>query len=229
MWVAVGSGTTSVVYSNDGITWIRLDSLYAQSAYLPFENSATDIIGNLTSPTMVGSIVYSSSIRKVGSYSAYFANTAGYYLPQNYLDYITPLSLQNPTAFTISFWMYPTSYDSSYYAIPIGFNDGNGARGLDFFASSIALYAAFATTTSPSFNYIYYSISDTLLAWTHVAFTFSIVNGSGVGTLYINGIAQSSATVQGIGGLSLGGTSGPMTHLTIGCQGAVGSAFGYAG
>ena len=229
MWIAVGSGPNIMACSYDGINWNIISSTISPPAYLPFDNSPLDVYSKLTLPTIVGTITYSNSIRIVGNYSAYFANTAGNSIADNYLDYLTPLSLQNPTAFTISFWMYPTAYSIYAVSIPIGFNDGNGTRGLFFYATPYGINAAFATTTALTSTGVYYTNSNTLFNWWHVAFTFSIVSGSGVATLYINGVAQSSATVSGTGGLSLQDTGGPMTHLTIGCQGAVTGAFAYTG
>lgn len=229
MWIVVGSGPNIMACSYDGINWNIISSTISPPAYLPFDNSPLDVYSKLTSPTIVGTITYSNSIRIVGNYSAYFANSAGNSIADNYLDYLTPPSLQNPTAFTISFWMYPTAYNIYAVSIPIGFNDGNGARGLFFYATPYGINAAFATTTELTSTNVFYTNSNTLFNWWHVVFTFSIASGSGVGTLYINGVAQSSATVSGAGGLSLQDTSGPMTRLTIGCQGAVTGAFAYTG
>jgi hypothetical protein len=80
-----------------------------------------------------------------------------------------------------------------------------------------------------SMESLHFCFSDSISAAWKKQVSFSIVSGSGVGTLYMNGVAQSSATTSGTGGLSLQDTSGPMTRLTIGCQGAVTGAFAYTG
>jgi hypothetical protein len=218
MWIAVGSGPNIMAYSYNGINWISLSTVFAPSAYLPFENSIVDTFGNLTSPTMVGSVTYSSSIRKIGTYSTYFNNTPGNYAPINYLEYLTPPSFRNPTAFTVSFWMYHTAQNMLYAAVPVSFNDRSGESGLYFYATDYGISVTFSSTTDIFISTgAYYPTTNTYLTWTHVAFTFAIVNGSGIGILYVNGVAQASRTTEGTGGLCMRSSRGPMTHLHIGC------------
>ncbi len=217
MWIAVGSGPNIMAYSYNGINWISLSAIFIPSSYLPFENSIVDTFGNLTSPTMVGSVTYSSSIRKIGTYSAYFNNTPGNYAPTNYLDYLTPTSFHNPTAFTVSFWMYHTAQNMLYAAVPVSFNNATGNSGLYFFATDYGITVYYSTTTSSNGG-MFYATTNTYLTWTHVAFTFGIVNGSGIGTLYVNGVAQSTRTTGGTGGLCMDNNSSPLTRLNIGCQ-----------
>ena len=218
IWVAVGTGTNSIAYSNDGITWIGLDTTFVPFAYLPLDNSSADTFGNLSTPT-TNSVTYSNSIYKVGSYSALFNNSAGSNWPSNYIVYPTPAPLYNPTAITVSFWMYPTSY-GSYPSIPLVFNDGR-LEGLSFKISPYndgPLDVNFYTSTSPfGVSMTSYPTVIPLNTWTHVVFTFSIVNGSGIGTLYLNGNFQVSTGIGGSGVLGLTYPGGAMTLLTLGC------------
>jgi len=216
MWVAVGSGTNSIAYSNDGIIWIGIDTIFTPSSYLTFENTRDDSLGNLAQYSTPGSISYSNSIYKVGSYSIYFFN-ADVFVPENYISYTTPPTFQNPTAFTVSFWMYPGYGYDPYTYIPLGFSNGISAGGLYFGSTSDGVHAYFSSTTSPNVIDLYSPVA-LHYTWTHVVFTFSIMNGAGVGTLYINGIAVSTGNSTGTGGLGLMGVSNSMFYLTLGCM-----------
>ena len=224
MWVAVGSGTNSIAYSNDGIIWIGIDTIFTPSSYLPFENTYDVIFGNLAFYSISGSITYSNSIYKVGSYSVYFPNTY-IFAPDNYIEYTTSTIFQNPTAFTVSFWMYPDyGYDPWNTYMPLGFNNGTATGGLYFGSTYEGIHAYFSSTTSPNIIDLYSPVA-LYYTWTHVAFTFSIINGAGVGTLYINGIAVSSGNSIGTGGLGLINTPDSMSRLTLGCMSASGNAY----
>jgi hypothetical protein len=217
MWVAVGSGINSTAYSNDGIRWIGLDTIYSPSAYLPFENSPTDSFSKLTLFTIVGTITYSNSIRKVGSYSAYFANTASSNIADNYIIYTLPTSFYNPTAFTISFWVNPSAINGYTGVIPVILHSDTQYEGIVFkITSDRRLELSFGTMIgSPQ---IVSSTEIPLNSWTHVLFTFSIVNDTGIGTLYINGIFQINAQIAGASYLGIIGTGAAMTRLTLGCN-----------
>ena len=227
MWIAVGSGTIIMAYSYDGINWISISTILTPSAYLPLENSSADIYGMLTSPTTVGTVPYSNSVYRVGAYSADFTNnTAGASTPTNYLTYATPASFYNPTAFTVSFWMYPTAYAPIYtFAVPLKFNDGIQS-GLTFIIQEARfgrLVIAFASTTEEAGRALTSIDMIPLSTWTHVVFTFLVVNGGGVATLYINGIVQQINITVGTGGLGIftWPVRTAMTRLTIGCNDAI--------
>jgi hypothetical protein len=231
LWVAVGSGTYSIAYSNDGKNWtgINVDNTFIPLAYLPFENSPNDEFNSLTLLTTIGSITYSSNTLgyKIGYYSAYFANTAGSTTPANYLIYTTPTSFQNPTALSISFWISPAASGASLGATPIGFNNTT-TQGLYFqYLPSRYLGVYFASTTETTETVINSLAAISLSTWTHVVFTFSIVNGAGIGMLYINGVYQGTASTIGTGGLGIIGSGAAMTRLNLGCMNA--SNFAYAG
>jgi hypothetical protein len=231
LWVAVGSGTYSIAYSNDGRIWtgINVNNTSIPVVYLPFENSPIDTFNGLTLLSTIGSITYTSNTLgyKIGYYSAYFSNTAGSTTPSNYLIYATPTSLQNPTALSISFWISPAAVGASLGATPIGFNNTT-TQGLFFQYLPTGYFGAyFASTTETSEKVINSLAAISSSTWTHVAFTFSIVNGFGVGMLYLNGVYQGTASTTGIGGLGIIGSGAAMTRINLGCMNA--SNFAYAG
>ena len=223
MWVAVGSGANPIAYSYDGMTWsgLNLTNTAVPPAYLPFENSAVDSFSKLTFVSTVGSVTYSSSIYKVGNYSAYFANTAGASTTSaNYLKYTIPSSLYSPSVITMSCWIYPTAYPPSFgSSAAVGFNNDSSASPgalfqlLSFGAANFSVW----TTTSGSASLT--SLSPvTLHAWTHLVGVYS----SGVVSFYMNGVLQATSTITGNLSISFGTV---MTHLYVGAAYPTGGVY----
>jgi hypothetical protein len=213
LWVAVGSGTNSIAYSYDGMTWfgLNVNNTAVPPAYLPFENSTADLFGKLTHLATVGTVTYSSSIYKVGAYSAYFANTAGASTTSaNYLKYTIPPSLYSPSIITLSCWIYPTAYPTSGSSAPVGFNNDSSVSAGALFQILSFGAANFSVWTTTSGYASLTSVSQvTLNAWTHLVGVYS----SGVVSFYMNGVLQATNTITGNLSISFGTA---MTHLYVG-------------
>lgn len=211
LWVAVGSGTNLIAYSYDGISWSGLNNRVFPYVYLPLENSSTDTYNELTFLSTVGTVTYSNSIYKVGSYSAYFANTAGASTTSaNYLKYTIPPSLYSPSVITLSCWIYPTAYPATGSSAPVGFNNDSSVSAGALFQILSFGAADFSVWTTTSGYASLTSVSQvTLNAWTHLVGVYS----SGVVSFYMNGVLQATTTITGNLSISFGTA---MTHLYVG-------------
>lgn len=211
LWVAVGSGTNLIAYSYDGISWSGLNNRVFPYVYLPLENSSTDTYNELTLLSTVGTVTYSNSIYKVGSYSAYFANTAGASTTSaNYLKYTIPPSLYSPSVITLSCWIYPTAYPATGSSAPVGFNnDSSVSAGALFQILSFGAADFSVWTTTSGYASLTSVTPVTLNAWTHLVGVYS----SGVVSFYMNGVLQATTTITGNLSISFGTA---MTHLYVG-------------
>jgi hypothetical protein len=211
LWVAVGSGTNLIAYSYDGISWSGLNNRVFPYVYLPLENSSTDTYNELTFLSTVGTVTYSNSIYKVGSYSAYFANTAGASTTSaNYLKYTIPPSLYSPSVITLSCWIYPTAYPATGSSAPVGFNNDSSVSAGALFQILSFGAADFSVWTTTSGYASLTSVSQVALnAWTHLVGVYS----SGVVSFYMNGVLQATTTITGNLSISFGTA---MTHLYVG-------------
>lgn len=183
-------------------------------ARLTLDNTNVDAQGALTPATGAGSVTYSSSIKQVGTHSAFFNQTAGSTNPSVYLNYITPSVLYTPSTLTMSFWMYMTAIPASGISIPIAFSNGTSVGGVSFFIPTIGdTRVRFAYTgTVSGYAEIYEGGSGvTVNTWYHIV---GIAN-AGVTQLYVNGSLVSSGTYSG--SLCLQG-GGNMTHFLLGAQ-----------
>ena len=187
-------------------------------ARLTLDNTATDLLGALTAATGAGTVTYSSSIVKVGTYSAFFNNTPGSSTVTTYLNYTVPASLNQPSAFTVSLWIYPTSYGlASANMVPLSLSD-NGNNAINFlFSSNGVVSSTYATTVTTSATNQTSASTISLNAWTHLALTFS----AGVLSLYVNGSCVVSTAVAG--NLCAPG-GGNLTNLILGANRNGGSA-----
>ena len=180
-------------------------------------------LGVLTYSSVQGSALnINPSIFKVGSSSVQFTNTAGSTTP-TYLNY-TLSSGFNPSLFTISTWIYPTSLASSGASVPFTFSNGSTLVGNYLYIAPTTgiIILNYSTTTVPSGTGIASTIAVPVsnTSWYHVA----IVVANQTITLYVNSVFQSSASYTGTLCVSNGGA---MTNMYIG---AAGSTYGgYAG
>jgi hypothetical protein len=187
-------------------------------ARLTLDNTNVDSQGVLTPATGAGTVTYSSSIKQVGSHSAFFNNTAGSG-NNNYLNYTVPSSLYTPSTLTISTWIYPTAIPAAGQSCFFAFNNNISAAG-PYIAITDAgiLTCAYYTTTSS--NNAISSGTVSLNTWSHVSAVYS----AGTVSLYLNGILQSTASYTGL--LSLNG-GGNISNVFLGA--VYPSAFAYAG
>jgi hypothetical protein len=182
-------------------------------ARLTLDNTAVDAQGVLTPATGAGTVTYSTSIKRVGTHSAFFDNTAGA-VAANYLNYTVPSILGTPSALTMACWIYPTSYPSSnnayFVALPGGTGQANAGSTL-YLSTTTGIIGFYSGKTLGGNNFgLSSNIAAPLNAWTHTAITFS----GGLVTIYVNGVSQNTVTIAG--NLSTD-TVGNMTNLLIGC------------
>lgn len=187
-------------------------------ARLTLDNTNVDSQGALVPATGAGTVTYSSSMMRVGTHSAYFANTAGI-APTNYLNYTVPASLNSSSAMTVSCWIYPTILASN--TAPIGFYNGSTIIGPEFYISSAGIVSiAFATTNAPTFASLTTNITISANTWSNLVMVF----GSGTISVYVNGLFGISTAATGL--LCLNG-GGAITNLMVG--GATNSQNAFAG
>ena len=198
--------TDYTALSGNGQYIIGLNNQLVPSAYLPLDNSTADSRGALTYvSTGAGGVTYSSSIVKVGTYSAYFANTAGA-SGTSYLNYSNTIG--TPSALTLSLWVYPTANPASGASCP--FSLSSAATAGPYFSvlsTGIVNFAYYTTSSNGSISSL---AAITLNSWSHLVGVFS----SGSASFYVNGALQGSAAIAG--NLSLNG-GGSIVSAYLGC------------
>lgn len=169
---------------------------------LPFESTANDQSGNAVALTNNGSTPFSSSVVKVGSYSAGLFNGSSQYFNN------TTATSFGTGDFTLEGWLYPTANGESgiTYICGAASTSGSVMLGQTPSALTVGIYkiGTGAVLTSSS--------SMTLDAWNHIA----AVRSGGVDTIYINGIA--SGTVADT-------NSYPASNLQLGSANGTANSF----
>jgi len=94
-FVAVGSGSISIIYSPDGLTW-NIVSTVTPTIYLPFDGSSVDMMGNTV--TVTGSPSYVTG--SIGPQAINLANTTITGTATQYVR--VPITLSTTPSFTIS-------------------------------------------------------------------------------------------------------------------------------
>jgi hypothetical protein len=233
MVLVTAGAQNNVYYSTDfGATFTGL-SLGASSvdngvtplARLTLDNTNVDAQGALTPATGAGSVMYSTSVVKVGTHSALFSNTAGGTSGLSYLNYTVPASLNTPSAFTMAYWIYPTSFPSSAFInmTPVIFNNNVSSAGIEIYLSGTSgnIACAYATTVNTTKAFLVTTTNVLINTWNHLAVTY--VTGSL--NVYLNGTLIGN-TSSPTGSLCLGG-GGNMTNMYIGS--GLSTTNGYAG
>jgi hypothetical protein len=221
--------SNSVSYSsNYGATWLNTRSTvsnesvalspsgqYALStnsvaplARLLFDGNNVDAQGVLTPATGAGTVTYSTSIKAVGSHSAFFDNTAGA-VPSVYLNYTVPTALNRPSMLTMACWMYPMAYGLTVY--PFGFYDNLDAVVFSIYSRSAQTGIQF--TTSTGISYIETGTPIPLNTWSHITVVFL----AGITTLYMNGVLITTTPSGPSPGTVLAG-SGSITKFVVGSR-----------
>lgn len=217
----------SVSYSsNYGSTWLNTSSVVSNEsvalspsgqyvlstnsvtplARLTLDNTNVDAQSVLVPATGAGTVTYSTSIVKVGTHSAQFANVSAGGTPTIYLNYTIPAVLNTPPMITMACWMYPTSISSN--VTPMALCNAS-SWGNHFFINSSGVNFYFNTTNNSGVS-ITSSTTAPLNIWTHVAMTYT----GTVVSLYVNGISVASTNATGY--LQVGG-GGNLTNVLIGC------------
>ena len=220
----------SVSYStNYGATWLNTSptvsnesvALSPSGQYSLSTNSVTpfarlrldgnnlDSQGVLTPTTGAGNPNYTTSIFKVGSNAALFANTAGV-TASVYLNYTMPAVFNKPSSQTLSYWMYITSYPATGASVPVSFRNGSYAGTSIYYMPTGNLRVAFVTTTTV--EDVITSITLGLNTWHHLSFTFN----AGSFVLYYNGQFVLTRTYSGT--LCIRTTNADITNMILGTE-----------
>jgi hypothetical protein len=202
----------SVALSPSGQYALSTNSV-APLARLTLDNTNVDAQGVLAPTTGAGTVTYSTSIKAVGTHSAFFNQTAGSTTPSVYLNYIVPTVLNTPSVLTMSCWMYMSTMPASGISIPMSFSDtGNTVGGVSFFIGTNGTYMRFAyTATISGYAELNYSPSVLTNVWYHLVGVAS----AGVTQFYVNGTLIGSGTYSGLLCLT-GGVN--MSRLMVGAQ-----------
>ena len=145
MVAVTSANTNNVFYSTDyGANFSALTigtssaSTVTPLARLTLDNTNVDSQAALTPATGAGTVTYSSSIVRMGSYSAFFNNAGG--APTVYLNYTVPAALNTPSAFTMACWAYPTALFGS--TTPLSFTNGSTIFCPSLYISSVGIASA---------------------------------------------------------------------------------------
>lgn len=170
---------------NDGYSYLPSDYYCAFS----FDNTVQDVLNKLAGPTILGTPVYNTTLKKTGiACLDSTANTGG--APALMLSYTLALNTNN--GFSISFWMNATNSgtanlmvfqiasSSTGYGYEFTLNYNNSST----FYIVVGISGVAATQAAPLYNYG---------TWYYISLTFSGSNN----TVYVNGTNILSATSQG--------------------------------
>ena len=202
----------SVALSPSGQYALSTNSV-APFARLTLDNTNVDAQGVLAPTTGGTAPSYSTSIKAVGSHSAFFNQTAGSTTPSVYLNYIVPTVLNTPSVLTMSCWMYMSTMPASGISIPMSFsNTNNTVGGVSFFVFTSGSVIRFAyTATISGYAELSYNIQAVTNVWYHLVGVAS----AGVTQFYVNGTLIGSGTYSGLLCLT-GGVN--MSRLMVGAQ-----------
>ena len=207
----------SVALSSSGQYALSTNSV-APLARLPFDGTNVDAYGILVFATGAGTVTYSTSIKAVGTHSAFFNNTAGA-APSMYLNYTVPTALSTPSTLTMACWVYPSAYavSANSYFLNLGSTTQYGCS-LGFGAAGEIF--SYTGKTSGGAQQTIGAGTAPLNTWTHVAMTYN----ANVITLYVNGVVSAQSAITG--NLSLVG-GGNITNLLVGCSAIAQALNGY--
>lgn len=188
-------------------------------ARLTLDNTAVDSQGVLVQTTGgATAVTYSTSVKQVGTHSAYFNQTAGFTTPDIYLNYTVPSALNTPSIITMSCWIYPTAIPTSGISVPMAFT--NGTTGGTAFYIATNGNAVWAVTTSISgYNELATTVPLVVNNWYHLVGTLS----GGVKNFYVNGTLIATGYYTGVMSLQGGGS---FTNLVVGAQYSTGTFAG---
>jgi hypothetical protein len=197
----------SVALSASGQYSLSTNSV-APFARLRLDGNNVDAQGVLAPTTGAGTVTYDTSIKAVGSHSAFFDNTAGA-VPSVYLNYTVPTVLNRPSMLTMACWIYPIAYGLTVY--PFGFYDNLDAVVFSLYSRSAQTGIQF--TTSTGISYIETTTPIPLNTWSHITVVFL----AGITTLYMNGVLITTTPTGPTPGTILAG-SGSITKFVIGSR-----------
>jgi hypothetical protein len=168
-------------FSNLSVREFSTTTEEAPHAWYPFEGNANDASGNGFDGTAVGTVNYVAG--KEGTQAVRFGGGSG--------NYVTvPLSVSN--SFTIGLWVKTTATGgTSQWYNGKGLLDGEMAGAADDFGIAlVGKYAAFGVGNSDTTILSTNAVNDG--SWHHVV--ASRDSGSGLMSLYVDGVFQSSAS-----------------------------------